>query len=145
LTTKRPKKRQKGDSAVKALTDSKVLADIAAGKTVGQVAKEMGMHRTTVSKILNSDETKAKVKEIQGRLAGLIDQSLETLVEALENRALDMNLAVSVARDILKNFGAMQSKVEVDHKFPRPVVIQRLNGSTVILGTMADAKGEEEE
>lgn len=144
MTTKPPKKRQKRDSAVKALTDSKVLADIAAGKTVGQVAKEMGMHRTTVSKILNSDETKSKVKEIQGRLAALIDDCLLTLEEAVQHRAVDMGLAVKVAESVLKNFGALQSKVEVDHKFPRPVVIQRLNGSTVILGTVADAKGEDE-
>jgi predicted transcriptional regulator len=134
LTTKRPKNRQKGDSAVKKLTDSKVISEIAAGKSVGQVAKEMGMHRTTVSKILNSDEVKAKVQEIQGRLATGIDQAVENMLDAVMNGDLD------ASRDLLKNFGALQSKVEVDHKFPRPVVIHRLNGETFILGTPEDVK-----
>jgi predicted transcriptional regulator len=143
--TKPPKIRQKGDSNAKALKDAKIVADAMSGKTVKDISKEMGMNRTQVSKILNSEETKTKVKEIQGRLANLIDECLLTIEEAVQHRALDMQLAVGVARDVLKNFGALQSKVEVAHKFPTPVIITKRDGTEVILGTTADIGKEEEE
>jgi AraC-like DNA-binding protein len=144
LTTKRPRNRQKGDSAAKQVTDAKVLQGIAAGKSVGQVADELGMHRTTVSKILNSEETKAKISEIQGRLAYGIDGAIEVFIRAIEDYDQDRTTALSAARDLLKNFGALQTKLELNHQFPKPVVIERINGTTVVLGSMADVKEGEE-
>jgi predicted transcriptional regulator len=136
LTTKPPKKRQKGDSAVKKLTDAKILGEIAAGKTVGQIAKEMGLHRTTVSKVLNGEDAKAIIKDAQDALHTAVPKAVQVLINALDSP--DEMTAVNVARDILKNIGALQTKVELDHKFPKPVVIERINGTTVVLGTMAD-------
>lgn len=141
---KKPPTRRKGDSHAKALKDAHIRAQALAGKGVGQIAKELGMDRKQVSKTLNSEETKAKIKEVQGRLAAMIDDAIETIHDAIVARH-DMGNALKAATQVLKNFGALKESVDLNHNFPKPTVIHKRDGSTVVLGTTADLKEDEKE
>jgi predicted transcriptional regulator len=124
-------------SAAKELRDQQIVAKAMAGATTGEIAKDLGVGRTTVSQVLNSDDVKKKIKEIDNRLASGIDKAVDNVLKALENG--DANMSVL----LLKNFGSMRTNVDINHKFPRPVVIKRSDGSEVVLGSTED-EGEEE-
>jgi predicted transcriptional regulator len=120
------KKRQPG--AGKKLKDATIIARSLAGETAGEIAADIGMSRQHVCKILNSDEVKAKAKEIDGRLAGAIDDAVETIMQAVK---FDVNAAIK----LLKNFGSMRESVDLNHSFPKPTVVKNLDGGEMILGT----------
>lgn len=138
--TKPDKKRRK--SMAKEIRASAIVAKSLAGDTATEIANDMGLARQTVSKILNSEEVKAKIKVLDAQLANLIDPSLETIKMAVEARYTDLAVAYKAARDVLKNFGSMKESVDVNHQFPKPLVIESHDGKQVILGTTADLKEE---
>lgn len=123
-------------SPVKKLRNAKMLADAAAGMTVTDIAKKYDMSRSKASAVLNSDQVKAKVKEIDNKLAQGLDDAIDTVLRAVR---VDYNAAY----DLLKNFGSMKTSVDLNHQFPKPVVIKRRNGEEVVLGTTADQKEDE--
>jgi predicted transcriptional regulator len=103
--TKTGKRRRSG---AKKLRDTTVIAKAMAGGTTVEIAKEMGLTRQTVSEILNSDEVKAKVAEIDARLAVGIEDAIATI---LREAKTDPNVAMR----LLQNFGAMGTKVKHTH------------------------------
>lgn len=137
MATKSSKKRKKGDSPGKALRAASIRAKSLEGKTNGEIAREMGMNPKSVSQILNSDETKKIIKEAESKVVGMVEDSLITLHEAIKAR-YDMTNALKGAFSVLKNFGILKDKVDINHQFPAPLVIERLDGGQVILGTAGD-------
>lgn len=95
-------------SAAKVARNANILEQAMSGKQVQDIAKDMGMGRSTVSKILNSDEMKAKIASINAQLAAGIDGAIQTVLNLSKEE-------YEPARDLLRNFGAMQPKVEVEH------------------------------
>lgn len=146
MTTEVPKKpptRRKGDSRAKELKDTNIRAQALAGKPVGEIAKDMGMDRKQVSRILNSEETKQLIKESRAKIQAMVPDALETLhmtVLAREDRAN----ALKASERVLKNSGVITDAVELNHNFPKPTIIHKLDGSTVVLGTTADVEEDED-
>jgi predicted transcriptional regulator len=100
-----PPKRRK-QSAAKALRDQAVLASSLTGMTNQAIANEVGLSRQQVSKILNSDQVKLEIQSLQSRLAAGIEDALQTVLAAVK-------FEYEPARDLLKNFGAYQTKIEL--------------------------------
>lgn len=132
--TKKPKTRQKGDSAAIAMRNAHIIAQAAAGKRVNDIAKEIDVDRRTVSAVLNSDEQRLAIKNATGRLAGLLDASLDALEDAITQRA-DIGTAARTAAQVLKNFRVLRdAPVEIEGKIAGLFVIHRPDGTEVIMG-----------
>ena len=136
--TKPDRKRNKGDSAAKALRNAAIQAKSLEGQTGKEIAAEMNLSYQHVSKILNASEIKAKVKEAESRIAGMIDDALTTLHEAIKLGSIDPTNSLKAALAVLKNYGAIKDNVNVNLSLPKPLVIERRNGTQIILGTEAD-------
>jgi predicted transcriptional regulator len=123
--------------------DNSIRAEAAMGKTTVEIAKEYGLVRQTVSGILNSDETKDLLKRSENRVKLMVDKALDRLENAIETGEDGTN-ALKAALAVLKNFGLIKESVDLNHRFPKPLVIKRTSGETVILGTEADViKGDD--
>ncbi len=129
MTRKRKKTPEKNSSqASKDLRNSAITAKIIAGEKVNDVAKEMGLHPSTVSDILNSDDQKKVVKKAQKKVLDMVDEALETFRDAMQSRSLDMASALKAATLVLKNYAIIREKIEVEHSQAKPTVIVHPNG-----------------
>lgn len=122
-------------SAAKRLRDANVLSMAADGKQIKEIAGEMNIDRGTVTKILNSTESKEIIRQAESRIKSLVGKALDTVEAALDGRANDMNNGFKSALAVLKSVGVMKDKIDLSHSFPKPTIIKRLNGEEVILGS----------
>lgn len=96
-------------SGMKRLRDKKVLSLAMEGKkTTQEIADEVGLTRQTVSGILNSGDAKTLLREIDSKLRAGIDGAINTVVTMARAE-------YTPARDLLRNFGAMKLKVNLEH------------------------------
>lgn len=133
-------KRNKGEA--QKLRDAGILAMNLSGKSTTEIASQTGLSRSQVSRVLNSDEIKALVKGAEGKIAGLIDKSVAKVDAALDSDNPDQTNGLKAALAVLKNFGLMRDSVDLNHSFPKPMVITRPGGVEVVLGTAVDRKDE---
>jgi hypothetical protein len=131
--TKSVKKLRKR-SVAKEVRQQTIYEKLLEGKTETAIAEEMDLARCTVSRAANSDDVKKLIKENELRFKALVSKAVDTIQEAME-RGEDMNNGLKAAIAVLKSVGIVREKVDLAHSFPRPTVIQRLNGDTVVLGT----------
>lgn len=103
--SEKPLKRQ----AAKELRNKTIIAMAMAGKSGNDIAKAVGITPQTVSVILNSDDVKARISDLDARLAEGLEDALRTVLEAVKTD-------YGAARDLLRNFGAMQARVQLEHK-----------------------------
>lgn len=132
--TKDDKARQRATrrkSGAKELRDLTILEKAKAGETANEIAEDLGVHRATVSKVLNSDEMKARIKVIDAQLSEGIPDAVALILLAVKTDYI-------AARDLLKNFGSMKQQIDLNHSFPKPTIIHRSSGDTVILGVKED-------
>ena len=132
--TKPHKNARKPGGMAKKIRDQKILAAALEGKQNSEIADELGVTVGTVSRALNSEEMKARIKNIDLELAQYIPIAIKTVGEKVATEYI-------AARDLLKNFGSMKQQLDVSHTYPQPTIIQRMDGSQTILG----AKNEDEE
>jgi hypothetical protein len=147
MSSKNSKKfptRRKGDSRAKELKDANIRAQAMAGKPIGEIAQDMGMTRQAIRRTLNSEETKVILDDAKSRLTELVEQAVETVAHAVAER-VDLTNALKASISVLKNSGLLKDSVDLNHTFPKPTVIHKRDGSTVILGTTADLKEDEKE
>ena len=111
------------------------------GKTVTEIAQEVGLSRQQASKILNSEEMKKITREAESRIYSLVHRALDTYSLALQKDEIELSTAVKVATSILKSIGIINDKAEQKTELPEPFIIHRLDGSREILGYKY--KGEE--
>lgn len=128
-TTKPPKKSSKG------IRDAAVVDLAIQGKNVNEISHEMGIHRTTVGRILSSKETKEIIESLKARITNLGSKAVDTLDAALDARSIDMTNGAKVAISILKSLKVISEKLDIEHSFPKPTIITRPNGEVVTLGT----------
>jgi hypothetical protein len=122
-----------------------IRALAAAGTSNNEIAERFGLNKSTVSEILNSEETKQLVALGDSRLKGLMTKAIDTIEWAMDNRQ-EYGLAgasLKAAITVLKNMGLARENVDVNHHFPKPTVIKRRDGTEVIMGTTADLKDED--
>lgn len=112
--------------------------------TVQEIADQMGLARQTVSKYLNSRTAKELVESAKNKLKTFLEPSVDlyglTIRNALIPNAKTETIALGQksARDVMKNYGILVDQVDLNHNFPKPTIIKRLDGSTVVLGTEED-------
>ena len=127
-------KRKKQRSAAKQLRDNKIIEMTMEGKKGPEICEAMNINRSTVSKALNSEEAKEFIKENRNRLRGLVPASLVAFEDALGCRGDLIHNAIKVAHGVLKSEGILREKIDLEHSFPKPTIIEKLNGDRVILG-----------
>ncbi len=123
--------------------DIQVLTEAVKGKSETAIAKDLGINRRTVHKILTSDETKSLIKESEDRIKRLLTKSIDVVEKALDNHVdpESMNHSLKAALAVLKSHGVIRETVNMEHSFPKPTVIERIEGGAMIL----TAKQEDEE
>ena len=131
------KRRQK--NAAKKVRDLAIRSEAAAGVSHAELEGKYGLGRHQISKILNSDETKELLKNSEDRVKRMIERALDALEDSL-GAAMDGGNRLKAALSVLKNFGLIRDSVDINHRFPKPLVIKRQDGSEVVLGTEADVK-----
>ena len=134
------KRRQK--NAAKKVRDLAIRSEAAAGVSHAELEGKYGLGRHQISKILNSDETKELLKNSEDRVKRMIERALDALEDSL-GAAMDGGNRLKAALSVLKNFGLIRDSVDINHRFPKPLVIKRQDGSEVVLGTEADVKEKE--
>jgi predicted transcriptional regulator len=82
------------------------------GYGIGEIAEKLGIARNTVSRYLNSRETKEIVEEARNRLKGLVNSSVDVYALAIQRAEGDMANAQRAARDILKNYGLLIEQLQ---------------------------------
>lgn len=92
----------------KAFRNLAVTLKAVTGAGVDEIAKEMGVSRCTVSRIVNSDEARAVLHSINTRLLAGIDDAIATVLLAVKTDFL-------AARDLLRHHGAMSASVKIAH------------------------------
>lgn len=95
-------------SPAKALRDSAIVSHALSGKSNVAIAREMGIDRETVAKVLNSDDMKELCAEIDGKLAAGVNEAIKVVLDSAKK---DLSTAI----DLLKNFGSMRSSLKLEH------------------------------
>lgn len=114
------------------------------GMLTKEIAAQLGIHRSTVSRHLNSDDAKEMITQARNRFRSLIDWALDVYEVCLHGDTADRSNARQAAKDILESHGIVKKDVNLNHNFPKPTVIKRFDGTEIVLGTTEDiAKGEE--
>lgn len=142
------KKGKSVPKGAKALRNQQILAKAVEGSTNNEIAAELDLHRNTVSKVLNTENAKDAAKYAQEKLREMVGLALETVADTMKQKeGLEpaWPSALSAATLVLKNVGAIQDKLDLTHRFPKPTRIIRASGEEVILGSNAEKQQEEEE
>lgn len=126
----------------KDLRHQKIVAESIAGKKGVEIAEEMGLSPGTVSRVLNSAETKAIIELGQQRVLLMVTDFLETLAWSQANRGEFgvTSSAIKVALEGLKSVGIIQNQIDMKHSFPESCVVELPGGGKIVMG----AKGDEE-
>ena len=132
-------KKRRNKNAAKKVRDLAIRADAAAGVPHSELEDRYSLGRHQISKILNSDETKALLKSSEDRVKRMIERALDALEDSL-GIATDGTNRLKAALSVLKNFGLIRDSVDINHRFPKPLIIKRRDGSEVVAGTEADVK-----
>ncbi len=82
----KPKRYRAQRSAAKRLRDSRVVEMASSGVPIKEIAGEMNIDRTTVTRILSSNEIKAIVNTANSRVHSLVDKALKTVEDAMDAR-----------------------------------------------------------
>lgn len=125
---------------VRKLRDMKVISEAMSGKSAREIARSMEINRATVAKILSSDESKRIIKEGESQIKGLIPNAIAVIVKALQDYEMDGDKtnALKSALAILKSTGLIRETVNMEHSFPKPTIIEKLDGSQVVLTTKSE-------
>jgi transposase-like protein len=135
MTTDVKKRRR---SVKKELKVQAVIADVAKGSSITEVANKYGLCRQYVHTILSSKEAEAILKRGEDALIRLVDKSVETLQFAIDKKDVDLTNALKSAFAVLKTYGVVKEKSEIEVSVPKPTIITKRDGTQVILGTEKD-------
>lgn len=134
MTEKVTKRRKK--SQAKELRDAKIRELAITGHTLNEIADSVGMERQQVGRILSNDETRELVKALENEIKLLGTEAVRTLMDAMAMRSEHqmMGHAVKAAEKILKSIGALKERLELEHTYPEPTVIEKPDGTKIVLG-----------
>lgn len=127
-------------SAKRKIRATQVLEGVMQNKTTEEIGKDLGLSRSAVSEILNSEETREIVEKLESRVTKMAEKVIERF-ESIASRGSDDDV-IKIGLPILRTRGVINEKREVELKFPRPTVIQ-YKGKRVILGTEGDEDDED--
>lgn len=110
MAKKRPQKpAETSKSPGKSLRDSAILSHSLTGKSNVAIAREMGIDRETVARVLSSEDVRRISQEIDAKLAGGIEKAVKNVLRKI--RAGDAKMSV----ELLRNFGSMRSSIKLEH------------------------------
>ncbi len=116
-----------------------MMAAKMSGKTQDEIADDFNVSRSTVARVLNSDESKRLTDQARGNLISMATEACDTLLHAMQERDKNMGVAVNAATTILKGIGALSEKVQVT--VLKPFIMKLIDGGEIHMGH----KPEEEE
>jgi len=109
----KPKKITKDNPARKE-RDTRIAELRVQGQTLEQIGRQVGVHKSTVSRVLNDDETKALVDESARRVLNLVPAAVDVFAEILHGD--DPKIKQKVADRVLQIAGISPSHA------PAPVI-----------------------
>lgn len=118
------------------------MAKYAEGKNTQTIADEMGVTRQTVSKLLNSEESKAILDkaddDIMRMMAKIVKRAERIVDQGQDSDAIKLMLA------FMKTKGLVKDAVEHHHKFPKPTVV-KYKDEKVVLGVVEKTEEDSED
>jgi hypothetical protein len=142
----KPKRNRKQQSITKMIRNKKIVDLALEGtRTQKEIAAEVKVDRTTVGRVLSSQEVKEILKKAQSRVNEMIDTALDTVNTAMTTSHADMTNGLKASLAVLKSVGVIKDKVDLTHSFPKPTIIEKLNGDRVILGSRPVDEDESDE
>lgn len=114
----------------KKLQVREAMAKYAEGKTTSEIGDEMGVTRQTVSKLLNSEESKAILDKADDSITRMITKIIKKS-ERIIDRGQDSD-AIKLMLAFMKTKGLVKDAVEHHHKFPKPTVVKYKDEKMVI-------------
>lgn len=130
--------RKRGRSPAKKIRDQQIVLGAMEGKNATELANEFDLCRQQVTLILSRSEIQAIVKQGESDLAGLVSDAVNILRQAVKGTPVDLGNSLKAALAILKTHGVVKEKSEIEVKMPKPTVIQRRDGSQVVLGVESE-------
>lgn len=144
---KSDKKRQKATTrGDKSMRNENILIAAASGKTQTEIARDFGLERRTVGKVLNSDEAKEIAEREKKRTRLEMYRRKEAAYAALDDSLVspDEKVRLRAAEIVLKSLGEASEKLELEHSSkPKPRVIEKLNGNQVVHGLPDEEDSDE--
>lgn len=139
-TPEPPKKRGKRPSKAQRLIDQQTLAKaLKSGKSHNELAKELGVHHTTISDRINRALTPEAIQGIinasRERIIKMIPRADEALLDTLDNKSdIAIGHRLKAATQIHKTFGLIQDEpqIKVQNLIPIQIVISEPSGDRTI-------------
>lgn len=131
-------------STKKKLRDTAVRQMALEGHTNREIGDAVGLTESHVSRILNDDETKDLIRQSENALKLMITEALKTHQDAMTGRHefQQMGHALRAASEVFNRvLGKVSEKVELN--VIKPTVIERRDGSEVVMGISTKEEGEE--
>jgi hypothetical protein len=142
----KPKRNRKQQSITKMIRNNKIVDLALEGtRTQKEIAAEVKVDRTTVGRVLSSEEVKKILKAADSRVNEMIHTALDTVKTAMTTSHADMTNGLKASLAVLKSVGVLKDKVDLTHSFPKPTIIEKLNGDRVILGSRPVDQDESDE
>ena len=126
-------RRKPNKRTVKAARNTLIVAEAIQGKSNQALATKFDLSYQEVSKILNGPEARAYTKRCENKLILVCDDATDKLIEMIQHK--DARIALEACKMILKSTGVLKEKSELTLNLPRPTIIRKLNGDTIILGS----------
>jgi hypothetical protein len=127
--TSKPKRK----NHAKELRDQKIIMAAAHGKTAIEIAKEFGMERRQVGKVLSSEQALKETEKERLRMYDRADAAYVSLDRCLLSP--DERVALEAAKLVFKSIGVSTEKLELEHsKKPKPTVIDFPSGKKIKMG-----------
>lgn len=125
-----------GDARIK---QAKIIKKRLEGKTYPEIQKELRCSPNTVLRALNSQECKEAIERARAKILSLADVAADVVFTAMERKdgdSKEMNNALKAALSVLESAGAISKNFKVEHEYPKPTIIRRLNGEEVRIGVI---------
>lgn len=127
---RRPKESSKG------LRNARIRTLAALGKKNSEIAREMGMEQKQVKRILTNEETHALIREHENELKQTLGEAIDVFKLALKEAKTSpeaLGHGLRAATLMLKTYGLIRESVDLNHNFPTPTIIEKIEGGVVEL------------
>lgn len=126
----------------KKLQVREAMAKYAEGKTTSEIGQEMGVSRQVVSRLLNSEESKAILDKADDSIMRMMTK-IVARAERIVDGGQDSD-AIKLMLAFMKTKGLVKDAVEHHHKFPKPTVV-KYKDEKVVLGVVEKTEEDSED
>lgn len=115
-------------------TITRVVKEFEECQNASEVARKLSLNRQSVRHMMESDLAKYILTQATAKLLANVGKATDALIDLLDEP--DPAIRYKAAVTITKRFGVTEDKTPMQVELPKPVIIQRMDGTEIILGDM---------